>query len=93
VFVPNSFTPDDDGINDVFIPSVDNPGRLDVYHLMIFDRWGTLIFETHDPLEPWIGNVNRGYHLAQSDSYNWKLIFRARSEEIQELSGWVTMVR
>lgn len=54
VYFPNSFTPDGDGHNDTF----GGEGRLiDRYELLIFDRWGTLIFESHDMGHRWDGRV------------------------------------
>lgn len=46
VFVPNSFTPNGDGLNDVFKISVYRP--CEIYTLSIFNRWGQLIFESED---------------------------------------------
>lgn len=55
LFVPNAFTPDGDGINDVLLPltSVRNPTD---FRLMIFDRWGSPVFTTSDPYQGWDGS-------------------------------------
>lgn len=53
MYVPRSFTPDDDGLNDVFLPQFDCD--LFNYSLNIYDRWGELIFETIDPSFGWDG--------------------------------------
>ncbi len=55
LFFPNAFTPNGDGINDVFAPvgQLDNAAQ---YHLMIYDRWGQLIYESVDPHIGWNGN-------------------------------------
>jgi gliding motility-associated-like protein len=53
VYVPVAFSPNDDGINDVFLPVCDCPLRS--YALRIFDRWGGLVWETSDPAEAWKG--------------------------------------
>ena len=52
-YIPNCFTPNGDGLNDRF--SVLDFGNCYVYHLMIFNRWGQLIFETSDLYESWDG--------------------------------------
>lgn len=55
IYFPNSFTPDGDGFNDTF----GGEGRLvDKYELLVFDRWGAVIFESHDMAQRWDGRVN-----------------------------------
>lgn len=51
--IPNAFTNNGDGINDIFKPV--NFCPLDNYRLMIFNRWGQVIFETYDPETGWDG--------------------------------------
>ncbi len=54
-FVPNAFTPDGDGLNDVFMPK----GRYIVsYKLGIFNRWGELVFTSNEFGGGWDGTVN-----------------------------------
>ncbi len=55
IYFPNSFTPNDDGFNDSF----GGEGiMVDIYELLIFDRWGSLIFESHSMDQRWDGRVN-----------------------------------
>lgn len=60
LYIPNSFSPNDDGVNDVFLPkglSV-NP---DDFNMCIFDRWGNLVFETSKWGDGWNGTYkNQG---------------------------------
>ena len=44
-YFPSSFTPNQDGINDAWLPVVNN---IQSYHIEIFDRWGNLIFFADD---------------------------------------------
>ncbi|MCC6841071.1 MAG: choice-of-anchor L domain-containing protein [Flavobacteriales bacterium] len=54
IYFPNSFTPDGDGHNDTF----GGEGRLvERYELLVFDRWGTVIFESHDMNHRWDGRA------------------------------------
>jgi gliding motility-associated-like protein len=72
-YAPNTFTPNGDGHNDVWMPygiGIDPKN----YHLMIFDRWGNLLFETHTWGEGWDGRANGGANIAQIDTYVWKVI-------------------
>lgn len=55
LYVPNAFTPNGDGVNDVFSVYIKNQVG---FHLMIFDRWGEKLFETFDPLAGWDGSYH-----------------------------------
>jgi gliding motility-associated-like protein len=58
--LPNSFTPNGDGLNDIFIATklfIDESGYL----LTIFNRWGQRIFETANPSEGWDGRYKGFY--------------------------------
>ncbi|HXC05392.1 MAG TPA: PKD domain-containing protein, partial [Bacteroidia bacterium] len=71
-YAPNTFTPNGDGKNDVWMPygiGID-PNH---YDLMMFDRWGNLMFETHTWGEGWDGRANGGAKCAQIDTYVWKV--------------------
>ncbi len=54
--LPNIFTPNGDGINDLLVP-VMNPGfkYVDSVDMKIFNRWGEMVFETNDPEINWTG--------------------------------------
>jgi gliding motility-associated-like protein len=71
-YAPNTFTPNGDGHNDTWSP---NGIGIDPknYHLMMFDRWGNLMWETHTWLEGWDGRANHGSNVAQIDTYVWKV--------------------
>ncbi len=60
VFIPNSFTPNEDGINEVWRPKTSYIIPFKNYSLKVFDRWGKLAFETTNPLEGWNGQRNDG---------------------------------
>jgi gliding motility-associated-like protein len=87
VYVPNTVTPNGDGLNDVFLVVGEN---LTGFHFQIFDRWGILIFETNNPNEPWLAGY-KGYFVP-NDVYTWKLSFDS-IERRQELIGHVTVIR
>jgi gliding motility-associated-like protein len=87
VYVPNTVTPNGDGLNDVFLVVGEN---LTGFHLQIFDRWGIMIFETKNPNEPWLAGYKE--YFAPNDVYTWKLSFDSL-ESRQELIGHVTVIR
>jgi gliding motility-associated-like protein len=81
IFVPNSFSPDADGTNDVFAPVIAGLTSEFRYTLRIYNRWGDVIFETNDPYEVWTGNTHGGNHYAQADSYVYELTLQLRAGE------------
>ncbi|MFM7730501.1 MAG: gliding motility-associated C-terminal domain-containing protein, partial [Flavobacteriales bacterium] len=93
LFAPNAFTPDGDGINDTFLPVL-RGFDLTTYELQIYNRWGELIFETHDILEPWVGDVRGGEYFGEDQVYNW--LIRVKDKEISDFQlfrGSVILLR
>lgn len=92
VYVPNSFTPNGDGRNEVFMPvcvGVDG-GK---YQLWIFDRWGNLIFTTTDINTGWDGHFGSNPEVCQVDTYVWKLSITDNKGSIHNLIGHVNLIR
>ena len=54
-YIPNAFTPDGLGVNNVFKPEVFSGIDIYDFRLQIFNRWGEIIFESFDPLGSWDG--------------------------------------
>jgi gliding motility-associated-like protein len=54
LFAPNAFTPNGDGLNEIFKPEVF--GAVE-YEFLVFDRWGQIIFQTTDPKAGWNGKL------------------------------------
>jgi len=57
VWAPNIFSPNGDGLNDVFY--VRGPINPDEYRFLVFNRWGQVVFESEDPNIGWDGTQNR----------------------------------
>lgn len=91
LYVPNSFTPNNDGFNDAFfIEGVEPRG----YRLEIYNRWGVLIFISEDPNEPWIGNNQQwdSEYYVPDGVYVWRLRYELRDgPRLKE--GTVTLIR
>jgi gliding motility-associated-like protein len=93
VYMPNSFTPNDDGLNDMFKP-VFTPYGLDKsnYQLDIFDRWGHLVFRSNDPEKGWDGSIgNKGEERMKQDVYTYMLRFRDLDGATHHRSGHVSL--
>jgi gliding motility-associated-like protein len=59
VFFPNSFTPNGDGLNDVFRPIINSNSLLN-YQITILNRWGEMVFYANNPEEYWTGKDKDG---------------------------------
>jgi len=91
VYVPNTFTPDEDGVNDVFLPVVKDQDPSN--HLFaVYDRWGERIFETSDASDPWDGTV--GGSEAKQDVYVWQVESTSLIDGQRRMFlGHVTLIR
>lgn len=92
VYVPNAFTPNGDGVNEVFIPVLDGYDATD-YEFMIFDRWGEQLWTSDTPNEGWDGTYKDGT-IVPDGVYVWKL--KAKDIGTKEESiykGHVTILR
>lgn len=89
-YVPNSFTPDGDGINDFFKPEGYNVDPND-YDLKIFDRWGKLLFHTNDVDESWDGTLN-GVRC-QHGVYQYVILYGDKEGIRRKLIGGLQLIR
>jgi len=90
-YAPDIFTPNNDGINDTFTPSLLNID-IDSYELIIFDRWGKAIFETNNYNEGWDGKLKDGT-LLHPDVYSYKITYSTNLGAKKEEKGRVVMAR
>ena len=95
IYIPNAFTPDGDGTNDLFGPSIYGFDPED-YEFMIFNRWGQMIFYSQIYGVMWDGTAKfaEANELVQQDVYVWKLIFR-QSGTVEKTAkiGHVSLLR
>jgi gliding motility-associated-like protein len=95
LYVPNSFTPDGDGINDAWMIYGDN---IKTFHLQLYNRMGEMFFESFDISQPWLGQRRDGDHFVESEVYPYIIRYQtvepsgALSEE-KILRGFVTLIR
>ncbi len=88
-WIPNCFTPDNDLLNDFYMPIA--IGVIN-YEFEIFDRWGELIFKTNNPKQGWNGNY-KGKECKQ-DVYVWRITFKNVVSEKREIHyGHVTLLK
>ena len=77
IYVPNSFTPNEDEINNVFVPVIGGGISPDNYSMYIFNRWGNLMFESHNKEIGWDGTF--GNKPCPPDAYIWKIEYKESS--------------
>ena len=95
VYAPNIFSPNGDGANDFFKLS-GGPEVSNIARLVIFDRWGSLVFEGYDldfrdPQSGWDGKFNGA--LASPGVYIWQAQIQYIDDISETLSGDLTLVR
>jgi len=91
VFIPNAFSPDGGGPedNDGFRAKVNN--GVNSYHMILFNRWGEILWESTDPEEKWDGNYKGA--PAQPGVYVYHLDVTSWSGDPYRYSGTVTLIR
>lgn len=88
IYVPNTFTPDGDGHNDDFYP---RGGNIKEYHMIIFNRWGEVMFESHNFNGKWDGTY--GEKKCKDGTYVWKITYTDISNNKKEITGHVNLLR
>lgn len=87
LYIPNTFTPNGDNLNDTFSAV---GGRISSYSMLIFNRWGQLLYETDDINAPWDGTYDG--EKVPPDSYVYKIF--AKGTQLGEVhkTGTVTVL-
>ena len=91
VYVPNAFTPNDDGVNEMFLPIFNGIDPVN-YYMYIFNRWGELIFDAHHLDIGWDGTC-KGVKSPEG-VYVYKILARDEiNGESHEYVGHVNLIR
>ena len=88
--VPNAFSPNGDGLNDVFRPAAN---EIVEFSMVIYNRWGQQVFETRDLSEGWDGTFNGSY--CEPGVYIYILTYKdsINSGSVKKMHGNVTLLR
>ena len=87
-YVPNTFTPNGDGVNDYF---KGYGVAINKYLLNIYNRWGELIYSTNDYDKPWDGRINN--NLVQNDTYVYRIALTDLHEIKHTYVGNVSVIK
>lgn len=86
---PNVFTPNNDGINDLFVVKTKS---LINYNIKIYNRWGSIVFETENPLNFWNGYSKNGI-MSSEDVYFYIITAKGEEGKNYNLNGCVQLLR
>jgi gliding motility-associated-like protein len=89
LYIPNAFTPNGDNINDVFTAS---GKEINNYTMLIFDRWGNVIYRSARIDQSWNGTSSNG-KLCQSGEYVYKISAHDLTGKLYQYTGHVALVR
>lgn len=89
VIVPNAFTPNNDGRNDLFKPRA--YANIMNYRFTIYNRWGQPLFDTRDPNAGWDGYFKG--QLQEAGAYVWVLVYQDAQGQDRKQTGAVSLVR
>ena len=95
VYIPNAFSPNDDGIND-YLTEYGNRSVKQIDKLSIFSRWGDLVFEEtvfmpNEALHGWDGTFHN--KPVQTGVFTWIAEVRFLDDEVERYSGDITLIR
>jgi len=90
IYIPNTFTPNGDGVNDDFQAKGVGIVR---FNMQIFDRWGHVLFESNDINNPWDGRARGSAEPIMQDVYVWKATVMDLFNKAHDLEGHVSLLR
>ena len=92
IFIPNAFTPDGDGRNDVWKPFVN--GAVQNFDLSVYSRNGDLLYHTNNPGASWTGNFGKAGYFAPATVYVWFCTIQFENDPVvRKLKGFVTELK
>jgi len=95
LFIPNAFTPNGDGLNDVFGPTWNTIKEINNYKMIIADKWGKILFETSDPNKWWDGKTSGSDQIVPDGVYTYMIEFDNKENDIPRFTkfpGAVTLL-
>ncbi|MCX6181406.1 MAG: gliding motility-associated C-terminal domain-containing protein [Bacteroidetes bacterium] len=94
---PNVFTPNNDGLNDYFYPKNVNDDNLlemlaniDFYKFEVYDRWGTLLYQTPDSMPVWDGTFNG--QTVSPGTYYWTVTYQNKAKKSYQMASYMTVI-
>ncbi|MGB3467543.1 MAG: gliding motility-associated C-terminal domain-containing protein, partial [Cyclobacteriaceae bacterium] len=88
IILPTAFTPNGDGLNDIFLPVID---EADSFEMKVFNRWGEILFYSNSIFEGWDGKYKRG--TAQSGTYIYQISLKKGNGIVINQSGTFLLMK
>ena len=85
LYIPSSFTPNSDGLNDQFKPIFAYPEKVEEYTIYIYNRWGNLLFTSQNPEQGWTGEG------CLSGVYTYVIFYKTEGKGGKVVNGTVTI--
>jgi len=94
-YVPNTFTPDNDNFNETFQPVFTHGFDPGDFNLLIFNRWGDIVFESNDASIGWDGTYGaESNRIVRDGTYVWKIEFKeTMSDKRHTHTGHVNVLK
>jgi gliding motility-associated-like protein len=92
IYIPNSFTPNADEHNNVWLPVFTSGYDIYDYNLLIYNRWGEVIFESNKANVGWDGTYNN--IMCAQGIYSWKIIYGNMKDDGRKvITGSINLIR
>lgn len=92
LYIPNTFTPDGDGLNEYFLPYGEFTG-IKEYEMYVFNRWGDVLFTTSDLSKGWNGTSSNTKEKVQDGIYPYMIRVSNEKDEIAIFRGTVLLLK
>jgi gliding motility-associated-like protein len=86
IYIPDAFSPNNDGLNDVFLIYGDNISSV---YMDVYNRWGTLIFSSHDYTQGWDGKYKGA--VCEPGIYNYTIRYTGLDRKKYVKTGYITL--
>jgi gliding motility-associated-like protein len=90
MYLPNAFTPDGDGLNEVWLPVVLN---LESFRIVVYNRWGEEVWSTETEGEFWNGSHQQGSYYVTDGIYAYRGVGKSIQGKTVEVSGSIVVLR
>ena len=93
LYIPNAFTPDNDGINDVW--QLKGKGfQKNAFKAEVFNRWGEILYQSDDSEYAWTGNYQNGDQFVPDGIYFYRIVIRDTQHDVNHrYEGHITLLR
>lgn len=94
LYVPNSFTPNNDNYNDIFCVSYQEPINKPIieYRITILNKSGEIVFTSNEVTDCWDGSHQRGSYYIQNDIYTYLIFIRTKGDSFK-IGGHIMVIR